>query len=175
MSYKEKVEENTKDVDFSENAYQVKFETSMGDIKLDLYGDVAPNHCKNIIGLARAGFYDDLNFHRIIDNFVIQGGCPVGDGTGGPGFNVDAEFNDKKHVLGTLSMARAQDPNSAGSQFFVCLGDVPHLDNQYTVFGQATDDCLETVSKIGKVETGYGDRPVEEVKIVKATVEVKPA
>ena len=172
MSFADKVEEQTKDLDFDNKKYAVTLKTSMGNIRLDLYPEVAPEHCKNIIGLSRAGFYDGLIFHRIIAGFVIQGGCPEGSGMGGPGFNVKAEFNDKKHVLGTLSMARAQDPNSAGSQFFVCLGDVPHLNGQYTVFGQADEASLPVVEKIGAVKTGAGDRPVEDIVIESATVEV---
>ena len=164
--YSQDVDQVVKDIDFTKEKFQIQMETSMGPIKLDLYPDVAPDHCKNIIGLASVGFYDDLLFHRVIDGFVIQGGCPNGTGTGGPGYNVKAEFNEKKHRSGTLSMARAQDPNSAGSQFFLCLGDVPYLDNQYTVFGQTSDEeSLKTVLEIGKVQTGAQDRPVEDVII----------
>lgn len=164
------VEQAIADVDFEKNSYVVKFETSKGEIIADLYPDVAPLHCKNMIGLVKTGFYDGLIFHRVIPNFVIQGGCPDGNGMGGPGYQVEAEFNSKKHVLGTLSMARAQDPNSAGSQFFVCLGDVPHLDNQYTVFGQAREESNGVVESIGAVETDRGDRPTEDVLIKKAEI-----
>ena len=110
--------------------------TNHGDITVELWNDVAPNHVANFLKLGSEGFYNDLTFHRIIPNFVIQGGCPDGNGTGGPGYNVDAEFNDREHVEGTLSMARSQDPNSAGSQFFICLGrdHCQHLDGQYTAF-----------------------------------------
>ena len=97
-------------------------ETTKGIITIELWDDVAPKHAENFLKLANEGFYDGLNFHRIIPNFVIQGGCPNGSGTGGPGWNVDAEFNDREHHEGVLSMARSQDPNSAGSQFFICLG-----------------------------------------------------
>lgn len=166
-----KAKEMFETIDFEGKTYTVEFDTSMGKISLDLYPDVAPEHCKNIVALSKVGFYDDLSFHRVIDGFVIQGGCPLGTGTGGPGHNIAAEFNPKKHELGVLSMARATDPDSAGSQFFLCLGTVPHLDNQYTVFGSASDDeSRSVIAKIGKVATGAGDRPLEDVKIVKATV-----
>ena len=123
-----------------------------------------------MLGLAKIGFYDGLIFHRVISGFMIQGGCPSGTGTGGPGYQIDAEFNPTPHTEGVLSMARSQSPNSAGSQFFICLDDVSHLDGQYTAFGKATDASLDVVRKIGAVETQPGDRPVEDVKIVSATV-----
>ena len=107
--------------------------------------------------------------------FVIQGGCPSGTGTGGPGFHVDAEFNEMAHEPGVLSMARAQDPNSAGSQFFLCLEKVPFLDRQYTAFGKTADDAsLGVVQTIGKVRTASGDRPVEDVVIRSAKVLSSP-
>jgi peptidyl-prolyl cis-trans isomerase B (cyclophilin B) len=172
---KKEVDAAVADVDFAKNDYQVKLKTSMGDITLNLWPDVAPGHCKNIIGLSKIGFYDGLIFHRVIDGFVIQGGCPIKNGTGGPGYNVPAEFNKRPHDKGVLSMARAQDPNSAGSQFFLCLGRVGSLDNQYTAFGVTADQAsLDVVMKIGSVRTGPGDRPVEEVTIEKATVSSKP-
>ena len=163
------------DVDFQKNDYQVVFETTMGDIRLDLWPDVAPGHVRNLIGLAKIGYYDGVIFHRVIKGFVIQGGDPTGTGTGGPGYTIDAEFNERLHEPGTLSMARTSDPNSAGSQFFLCLERVPHLDNQYTAFGQTADEeSLAVVRKIGAVKTGGQDRPVQEVKINKARVETKP-
>ena len=170
MSRKEEVEAAVADVDFENKKYQILLETSAGNIELDLLPDVAPEHCKNMIGLARLGFYDDLIFHRIISNFMIQGGCPDGNGTGGPGYNVDAEFNATPHVAGVLSMARSTDPNSAGSQFFVCLDTHDHLDNQYTAFGRASEDSMDVVRKIGGVTTDGSDRPLEDVKIKKASV-----
>jgi len=158
-------------VDFSKNKYQVHFETNKGNIHLDLYPDVAPNHVKNLIGLVKTKFYDGIIFHRVVPGFVIQAGCPDGNGTGGPGYTIKQEFNPKKHVAGTLSMARTPDPDSAGSQFFLCLGDVPYLDNQYTVFGQAADDdSLKVILEIGQVATGAQDRPNDDVKITAATV-----
>jgi peptidyl-prolyl cis-trans isomerase B (cyclophilin B) len=171
MSLKAKVSEATADVDFAKKKYQVQLETTQGTINLDLLADVAPNHCKNMIGLAKSGFYDGLIFHRVISGFMIQGGCPEGKGTGGPGYSIDAEFNATPHVAGVLSMARSSSPNSAGSQFFVCLDKHTHLDRQYTAFGKTADEAsLQVVRKIGALPTASGDRPEQEVKITKATV-----
>ena len=174
-NYKSDVDTNTKDVDFGKNTYQVEFQTTAGKILLDLWPDVAPGHCKNLIGLVRSGFYDGIIFHRVIDGFVIQAGCPQGTGTGGPGYKIAQEFNKKLHKPGVLSMARTSDPNSAGSQFFLCLADVPSLDNKYTGFGQTADDgSLQTVLKIGKSKTNADDRPLQDQKIEKAKVIVTP-
>ncbi len=168
---KSEVTEAQKSIDFEKNKYQIKFETSMGDILLDLYADKAPLHAKNIIGLSKVGYYDGLTFHRVIPNFVIQGGCSVGNGTGDAGYKIKAEFNSEKHEPGVLSMARAQDPNSAGTQFFLCTGKSPFLDNQYTVFGKTADEeSLATVMRIAKVPTSAGDKPKEPVTIEKALV-----
>ena len=119
------------------------FKTSFGDFEARFFSNKAPNHCLNFKKLANSGFYDETKFHRVIPNFMIQAGDilsrdgnKANDGQGGPGWTVDAEFNDKKHVRGTLSMARSSDPNSAGSQFFICVSEQPHLDGQYTVFGE---------------------------------------
>ena len=161
------------DVDFDKNTYQVEFDTTAGKILVDVYPDVAPGHSRNLIGLAKIGFYDGIIFHRVIPGFVSQAGCPDGRGTGGPGYNIDAEFNDRLHEAGILSMARTSDPNSAGNQFFICMGRVPHLDRQYTVFGKtADDDSLKNALSIGDVQTGAGDRPVEDVTINSARVVV---
>ena len=169
--YSNEVKTISEEIDFSKKKYGVTLETSKGNIELELYPDVAPGHCKNIIALSKAGYYDDLTFHRIVKGFVIQGGCPQGTGTGGPGYTIDAEFNPRPHEPGVLSMARTSDPNSAGSQFFLCLEKVPYLDNQYTVFGKtANDDSLAVVKAIGAVDTGPMDRPLEDVKIIKAVV-----
>jgi peptidyl-prolyl cis-trans isomerase B (cyclophilin B) len=140
--------------------------TSLGDMTVELWTDVAPKHVENFLKLGRDGFYDDLTFHRIIPGFVAQGGCPRGDGTGGPGWRVNAEFNDRQHVEGTLSMARTGDPNSAGSQFFICLGreKCRHLDRQYTAFGQVVEG-LDVVKKLGSVKTGAGDVPKSTVHL----------
>lgn len=159
------------DVDFEKNTYQVEFETTAGNMTVELYPDVAPGHCLNIIGLARIGFYDGIVIHRVIKGFVLQVGCPQGTGTGGPGYQIPAEFNDRPHEPGTLSMARTSDPNSAGSQFFICVGRVPHLDGQYTVFGKTADQAsLDVAMKIGDVTTGQGDRPVDDISIKSAKV-----
>lgn len=158
-------------VDFNKNTYQIEFDTTAGKIVLDLWPDVAPGHCKNIIGLTRIGFYDGIIFHRVIPDFVIQAGCPQGRGTGGPGYTINAEFNTRLHEAGVLSMARTSNPNSAGSQFFLCLGRVPHLDNQYTGFGKTADVAsLKVVLSIGAVETNADDRPLKDVKIIKGSV-----
>ncbi len=132
---------------------QATINTDFGEIKVELWNDVAPKHAENFLKLARDGFYDGLTFHRIEPGFVIQGGCPKGDGTGGPGWTVNAEFNDRQHVPGTLSAARSADPNSAGSQFFVCLTreNCRHLDGEYTGFGQVVEG-MDTVEKIAAVK-----------------------
>jgi len=123
-------------------------ETNKGVIKFKFYPKDAPETVKNFIKLAKKGYYDGLTFHRVVPGFVIQGGCPEGTGTGGPGYNIKAEFNDQKHLEGSVAMARAMDPDSAGSQFYICLDDQPRLDGQYTVFGQVTEG-LEVVHEIG--------------------------
>lgn len=134
---------------------QVQITTSEGDIKLELWNDVAPGHAENFLKLVDQGFYDGLKFHRIIPGFMIQGGCPEGTGTGGPGWQIKAEFNDREHQPGVLSMARSQDPDSAGSQFFICLTreNCQHLDGQYTAFGKVLEG-MDVVNKIGKGESG---------------------
>ncbi|MEZ6092767.1 MAG: peptidylprolyl isomerase [Pirellulaceae bacterium] len=171
MSYQDKVDQATKDLDFDNKKYQVTLQTTHGDIVLNMRPDKAPGHCRNMIGLAKSGFYDGLDFHRIIGGFMIQGGCPDGNGTGGPGYQIKAEFNDMPHVAGVLSMARSQNPNSAGSQFFICLGTHAYLDGQYTAFGECADDAsYQVVQKIGSVATGRDDHPKEPVLINKATV-----
>lgn len=147
----------------------VTIHTDYGDMVIELYRDVAPAHADSFVALTEKGFYDGLTFHRIIDGFMIQGGCPQGTGTGGPGYSLPAEFSDLPHVDGTLSMARSQDPNSAGSQFFVCLGRAAFLDNKYTVFGQVLDG-YDVLHKIGKVQVkpdarGENSKPVETVYI----------
>jgi cyclophilin family peptidyl-prolyl cis-trans isomerase len=171
MSYRAKVDEATQNLDFANKMYQVKLETTHGDILLNMDTAKAPGHCRNMIGLAKLGFYDGLDFHRIIKGFMIQGGCPEGNGTGDAGYKIKAEFNDTPHVAGVLSMARATDPNSAGSQFFICLDQHTHLDRQYTAFGSCANPAsLEVVRKLGLVPTDGRDRPKEPAMIVKATV-----
>jgi peptidyl-prolyl cis-trans isomerase B (cyclophilin B) len=168
--YSKKVEDALAGLDLENKTYRVELKTNLGTIRLDLYPHLAPKHCRNILGLTQAGFYDGLTFHRIVEDFVIQGGCPEGTGTGGPGYQVAQEFNKEPHKLGTLSMARAGHPDSAGSQFFICLGEVPYLDGQYTVFGQADAESLEVVQKIGALETNSNQMPLTRVTIEKATV-----
>ena len=139
-------------------------------IKLELYPDKAPITVENFEKLVGEGFYDGLTFHRVISGFMIQGGCPNGTGTGGPGYHIKGEFaangipNDIKHVRGVISMARAMDPNSAGSQFFIMHQDAPHLDGQYAAFGRVVEG-IEAVDEIADVETDYSDKPVKPVKI----------
>ena len=118
-----------------------------GEIRLEFFPEDAPKTVENFVTLAKKGFYNGLNFHRVVPDFVVQGGCPKGNGTGGPGYNVKAEFNKQKHVRGTLAMARSQDPDSAGSQFYICYGSTPHLDGQYTVFGHVVSG-MELVDRI---------------------------
>lgn len=148
-----------------------------GDImKGELYPEIAPNTVNNFISLIKKGFYNGLTFHRVIPGFVIQGGCPEGTGVGGPGYSIKGEFasngikNDLKHTEGVLSMARAMNPNSAGSQFFVMVGDAPHLDRQYAGFGKITEG-LDIALKIAGVKTDPMDKPVEPQVMKEITVE----
>ena len=134
--------------------------TSQGPIELELFDEQAPNTVRNFQDLTRDGFYDGLIFHRVIEDFMIQGGCPEGTGTGGPGYTFEDEFNDNKVVRGALAMANAG-PNTNGSQFFIVTTEAaPWLDGKHTVFGQVTGG-METVDAIEGVEKGPGDRPVE--------------
>jgi peptidyl-prolyl cis-trans isomerase B (cyclophilin B) len=139
-------EELRTNVDHARNG-RARIATTKGDIVFTFYADDAPQHCAAFVKLADAGFYDGLSFHRVEPGFVIQGGDPSGDGTGGPGYRLKAEFNDRPHVRGTVAMARASNPDSAGSQFYICLDDARFLDGQYTVFGQMTDG-FETLDAI---------------------------
>jgi peptidyl-prolyl cis-trans isomerase B (cyclophilin B) len=124
-----------------------------------------------MLGHAKIGYYDNGCFHRVIKGFMIQGGCPEGTGMGGPGYQIKQEFNETPHDPGVLSMARTNDPNSAGSQFFICLEKVPYLDRQYTAFGKTADAAsLEVVRKIGATATDHNDKPKQAVKINKAEV-----
>ncbi len=118
-----------------------------GEIRLEFYPEDAPKTVENFVTLAKKGFYNGLNFHRVVPDFVVQAGCPKGNGTGGPGYTIKAEFNKQKHVRGTLAMARSQHPDSAGSQFYICYGNTPHLDGQYTVFGKVVSG-MEHVDRI---------------------------
>jgi peptidyl-prolyl cis-trans isomerase B (cyclophilin B) len=152
--------------------YLVTLETEKGDIQVELWPDVAPNHARSFIALAQAGFFDGLIFHRVIPGFVIQGGCPKGNGTGGPGYCLKPEFNARPHERGVLSMARATPTDSAGSQFFVCVAAARFLDNKYTAFGKVTSG-MDAVDKIVKADRDAKDRPLQPVKITKATVAMK--
>lgn len=149
-----------------------------GDIKAELYPEIAPNTVNNFISLANSGFYNNLKFHRIIKGFMIQGGDPEGNGTGGPGYSIEGEFtsngfaNSLKHTKGVLSMARAQDPNSAGSQFFIMTGDAQHLDGDYAAFGKVISG-LNVVEEIEKVKTGTNDVPKEDVVIKSINIDTK--
>ena len=136
----------------------------------ELYPDKAPNTVANFISLANKGFYDGLTFHRVIPGFMIQGGCPLGNGTGGPGWRIKGEFaangvsNPIRHVRGVISMARAADPNSAGSQFFIMHKDAPHLDGQYAAFGHVVSG-MDVVDRIAAVCTDWNDKPATPVRM----------
>ncbi len=148
-----------------------------GAVKIELYPDKAPQSVNNFIELVQTEYYDGLTFHRVIENFMIQGGCPDGTGMGGPGYHIVGEFpkngvaNDLKHTKGTLSMARSQMPNSAGSQFFICHVDTPHLDGSYAAFGRVIEGQA-VVDQIAKVGTDGRDKPLQPVVIEKMTVEL---
>jgi len=118
-----------------------------GEIRMEFYLADAPKTVENFVTLAKKGFYNGLTFHRVVPDFVVQGGCPKGNGTGGPGYQIKAEFNKQKHLRGTVAMARSQDPDSAGCQFYICYGATPHLDGQYTVFGKVVAG-MELVDRI---------------------------
>lgn len=145
-------------------------------IKLELYPDIAPITVENFEKLVAEGFYNGLNFHRVIKGFMIQGGCPLGTGTGGPGHNIKGEFkmngvkNELKHSRGVISMARSQDPDSAGSQFFIMHQDSPHLDGQYAAFGKVVEG-IEVVDAIANCKVGFSDKPKEEQKIATITLD----
>ncbi len=145
-------------------------------ISIVLYPDIAPITCENFEKLVKSGFYDGLTFHRVIPGFMIQGGCPNGTGTGGPGWNIKGEFssngvkNDLKHTRGVISMARSMMPDSAGSQFFIMHEDAPHLDGQYAAFGKVVSG-IEAVDEIAECATDYRDKPVQPQIMKKVTIE----
>ena len=153
----------------------VTIETEYGTIKAELYPEKAPNTVNNFISLVKKGFYDGLTFHRVIPGFMIQGGCPLGTGTGGPGWHIKGEFarngvpNPIKHTRGVISMARAMDPNSAGSQFFIMHADAPHLDGDYAAFGHVVSG-MDAVDEIADTPTDWNDKP--RTPVVMATVRV---
>ncbi len=155
----------------------VTFEMTDGSVfEAELYPEIAPNTVNNFISLVKKGFYDGLIFHRVIKGFMIQGGDPEGSGMGGPGYSIKGEFklngfaNNLLHTPGVLSMARAMDPDSAGSQFFVMHETSPHLDGSYAAFGKVTKG-LEVINRIAEVRTDWNDRPMEEQKLAKVTVD----
>ena len=147
-----------------------------GTIKVELNKEVAPLTAENFVKLVNKGFYNGLTFHRVIKGFMIQGGCPKGNGTGGPGYSIKGEFaangvnNPLKHTRGVISMARAMDPNSAGSQFFIMHQDAPYLDGQYAAFGKVIEG-IEVVDAIASVKTNYYDMPLEKVVIKQIKIE----
>jgi cyclophilin family peptidyl-prolyl cis-trans isomerase len=153
--------------------------TKFGDIEVELYSDSAPKTVENFKALTKKGFYDGLIFHRIVPGFVIQGGDPYTRdttnrrrwGTGGPGWNIKAEFNKNTHARGVLSMARSQDPDSAGSQFFIVLKDSNFLDGQYTIFGKVKSG-MDAVDKIASLKTDHADAPInpDQAEMIKVTV-----
>ena len=158
---------------------KVIIEMEIGDImKGELYPEIAPITVANFEKLAAEGFYDGLIFHRVIPGFMIQGGCPLGNGTGGPGHNIKGEFaangvkNDLKHTRGVLSMARAMHPDSAGSQFFIMVENAPHLDGQYAAFGKITEG-IEAADRIVSAKRDYSDKPLEPqvIKTIKVVEE----
>ena len=155
----------------------VVIETKFGKIELRLFPEVAPGHVANYLKLAKSGFYDGTTFHRVIPGFMIQGGDPNSKGTkrsthgtGGPGYSIDAEFNQKPHVRGTLSMARSRDPDSAGSQFFIVVKKSSFLDNQYTVFGEVVSG-MDVVDKIVSQERDARDNPDERIEMTIRVIE----
>lgn len=145
------------------------------EMEFELYPEIAPITVENFIKLAKEGFYEGLTFHRVIKGFVIQGGCPKGNGTGGPGYTIKGEFkrngvdNPIKHEVGVLSMARGMAPNSAGSQFFIMVGNMPHLDGEYAAFGKVTKN-VECALDIAKTRTDHYDRPLTPVIIEKVEI-----
>ena len=144
-------------------------------MEIELYPEIAPETCANFEKLVKDGFYNGLTFHRVIKGFMIQGGCPKGNGMGGPGWTIKGEFaanghkNDLKHTKGVLSMARTMDPNSAGSQFFIMHEAAPHLDGQYAAFGKVVNG-LDVVDEIANVRTGWADKPSQPVVMEKVEI-----
>ena len=154
----------------------VTFKTNYGEMKAELYPEIAPNTVNNFVSLINGGFYNGLTFHRVIAGFMIQGGCPKGNGTGNAGYSIKGEFtsngfkNDLKHKRGVLSMARSYFPNSACSQFFIMHQDAPHLDGEYASFGKLTEG-YDVLDKIATADTDFSDRPLNKVVMESVTVE----
>lgn len=146
-------------------------------IKIELYSDIAPNTVNNFISLVKKGYYNGLVFHRVINGFMIQGGCPDGTGMGGPGYSIKGEFasngfnNTLKHTAGVISMARAMNPDSAGSQFFIMHKNSPHLDGEYAAFGKVIEG-MDTVNRIAEVDTDWSDHPILTQRMEEVTVEL---
>ncbi len=157
---------------------RVTFEMENGDVMVaELYPEIAPNTVNNFISLVKKGFYDGLTFHRVIPGFMIQGGCPQGNGIGGPGYTIRGEFrsagyqgNDLVHDRGVLSMARAMNPHSAGSQFFIMVAKAPHLDGQYAAFGKVIEG-MDAADRIVMVDTDRNDKPLQSQVMKKVTVD----
>ncbi len=156
---------------------RVTIEMQNGDrIEMELYPETAPNTVNNFIALVKAGFYDGLIFHRVIPGFMIQGGCPSGSGTGGPGYGIKGEFasngfkNDLRHTRGILSMARSAKPDSAGSQFFIMVDEAPHLDGDYCAFGKVVSG-MEAVDRIVNAPADYNDKPLKAQRMKKVMVD----
>jgi peptidyl-prolyl cis-trans isomerase B (cyclophilin B) len=147
-----------------------------GVIRAELYPEIAPNTVRNFVNLVGKGYYDGLIFHRVIESFMIQGGCPEGSGMGGPGYSIKGEFaqngfvNDLRHTRGVLSMARSMMPDSAGSQFFIMHADSPHLDGSYAAFGKVVEG-MDVVDRIAEVRVDYNDRPLKTQKMKSVTVD----
>lgn len=180
-----KVEKNTETakpevqlLDSSQHPLVTMEMSNGGVVKIELYPEVAPNTVANFVSLVEAGFYDGLIFHRVIPQFMIQGGDPQGNGTGGPGYGIIGEFSQNgfenllEHKRGVISMARSQHPDSAGSQFFIMHNDSPHLDGAYAAFG-AVIEGMETVDEIAMQERNAADLPKSPISIIKATVDKK--
>ena len=177
MIYWKKEKITGKEIDFTMKKVTIEMENG-GVMTLELYEDKAPITTENFIKLAKEGFYDGLIFHRVIKGFMIQGGCPDGNGTGGPDYSIKGEFsgngfkNDLKHTAGVISMARSMMPDSAGSQFFIMHKDAPHLDGQYAAFGKVLEG-MDVVDKIAATKTDGNDRPLTEQKIASIRVDTK--
>jgi peptidyl-prolyl cis-trans isomerase B (cyclophilin B) len=175
--------EENKSVNTSNEVAVIK--TSEGEMVVEFWSDAAPKTIENFKKLARSGFYDGTVFHRIVANFMIQGGDPLSKdpakesryGSGGPGYKIKAEFNDHPHQKGVLSMAREPDPDSAGSQFFICLAAVPHLDHQYTTFGKLSkgEDVLDKIGAIPVERNGQGERSKPTKRVTIESVKIVPA
>ncbi len=156
------------DIEIQDPENTLIMETTHGQVVIAMLPELAPNHVARIKELARAGFYDGLKFHRVIEGFMAQTGCPEGRGTGGSGQNLAAEFNDAPHVRGTVSMARAADPDSADSQFFICFDDARFLDRQYTVWGQV----IAGMENVDKIKRGEPVADPDEIKSLRVAADV---